>query len=80
MSSFSDWVAENKVREGIYLYHWYKERGANDRALQSLQFALTWRRLTKRAADALPESECPYCHEKYTGTFGDHLLQLTERR
>jgi hypothetical protein len=51
ITPFDIWVSENKVREGIYLYHWYKERGANDRALQSLRFALTWSRLTKRAPD-----------------------------
>lgn len=36
--------------------------------------------LTKRALDALPESECPYCHEKFTGTYGDHVLQKAERQ
>ena len=36
-------------------------------------------RRTQRALDALPESECPYCHEKYTGTYGDHVLQKAER-
>ena len=36
--------------------------------------------LTPRALDALPESECPYCHEKFTGTYGDHVLQKAERQ
>lgn len=38
------------------------------------------RGLTPRALDALPESECPYCHEKFTGTYGDHVLQKAERQ
>jgi len=33
-----------------------------------------------RALDALPESECPYCHEKLTGTYGEHVLQKAERQ
>ena len=37
-------------------------------------------RRTPRALDALPESECPYCHEKFTGTYGDHVLQKAERQ
>lgn len=37
-------------------------------------------RRTQRALDALPESECPYCHEKFTGTYGDHVLQKAERQ
>lgn len=42
-------------------------------------FAALEGQLTPNAVDALPDSVCPYCHEKYTGTYGDHVLQKAER-